>query len=429
MYLLYTFMQMGRLVRVLRGEWSKSEEGFWRFDGDPGDMEQYVLVKQNEPINSLIGLVREEFMLTPHTPLLLTYQLPPWMLMPDGPRAAPLNIVCSGDVEMMMSVHEWTSEVNLCVTYGAEAVARYGFLCRTPFRFGQRSYLGHGVSEEQHLAAINGLIGRDPFVCSETVMREIFREDEMVILYRVSFEVEKARRSLDLNAHPPPEEVVVDMSMSDDGVVPEVGRRGNAQQHIGRSNEMEGLETARIGSPVGPLNPSPSIFRQASADDGFPREHQTYIPNWGEVGVGPGFWENMLGEGYVLPSSSGMNVRANVNVNSVGEGLNISVASPPARPTYIVDIEGSSTGSSSDAAVNKNAGLAPRECGVRETNEMPNVHIIDEDPLPAYGRAEPENMVYEVPVINVVEDDTSRIDIEDTSSEIAGGNGGFEPLP
>ncbi|XP_048633938.1 uncharacterized protein LOC111215335 [Brassica napus] len=241
MYLLYTFTQMGRLVRVLRGEWSKSEEGFWRFDGDPGDMEQYVLVKQNEPINSLIGLVREEFMLTPHTPLLLTYQLPPWMLMPDGPRAAPLNIVCSGDVEMMMSVHEWTSEVNLCVTYGAEAVARYGFLCRTPFRFGQRSYLGHGVSEEQHLAAINGLIGRDPFVCSETVMREIFREDEMVILYRVSFEVEKARRSLDLNAHPPPEEVVVDMSMSDDGVVPEVGRRGNAQQHIGRSNEMEGM--------------------------------------------------------------------------------------------------------------------------------------------------------------------------------------------
>ncbi|CAN7029979.1 unnamed protein product [Brassica rapa subsp. trilocularis] len=224
-------------------------------------------------------------------------------------------------------------------------------------------------------------------------MREIFREDEMVILYRVSFEVEKARRSLDLNAHPPPEEVVVDMSMSDDGVVPEVGRRGNAQQHIGRSNEMEGLETARIGSPVGPLNPSPSIFRQAFADDGFPREHQTYIPNWGEVGVGPGYWENMLGEGYVLPSSSGMNVRANVNVNSVGEGLNISVASPPARPTYIVDIEGSSTGSSSDAAVNKNAGLAPRECGVRETNEMPNVHIIDEDPLPAYGRAEPENMV------------------------------------
>ena len=69
------------------GQWAKSEDGMWRFDRDHGVLEQFVDIRQNKPINSLIGLVREEFVIGLQTPLLLTYQLPPWMLVPNGARA------------------------------------------------------------------------------------------------------------------------------------------------------------------------------------------------------------------------------------------------------------------------------------------------------------------------------------------------------
>ncbi|KAL0731984.1 hypothetical protein Bca4012_028078 [Brassica carinata] len=255
---------------------------------------------------------------------------------------------------MMMSVHEWTTEVTLCVTYGAEDVARYGFLCRAPFKIGQRTYLGEGVTEEQHLASINGLFGRREMVCSDSVMREIFNEEEMVLLYRFSFEMEKARRSLDLNVQPPPEEPVVAMSMSEDSVVPEVGQAFYARQNRRGNIQMEGFDTAGIGSPVGPLPRASTIYRQTFTDDSFRRDQRSFIPNWGDVPVGPGYWENMLSEGYVLPSQSGFNVSAYCNVSSVRMGHHQS------QQTKILDVEGSSTGSSGGKDVNQNEGIVPK---------------------------------------------------------------------
>ncbi|KAG2307234.1 hypothetical protein Bca52824_026982 [Brassica carinata] len=254
---------------------------------------------------------------------------------------------------MMMSVHEWTTEVTLCVTYGAEAVARYGFLCRATSKIGQRTYLGEGVTEEQHLASINGLFGRREMVCSDSVMREIFNDEEMVLLYRFSFEMEKARRSLDLDVQPPPKEPVVAMSMSEDSAVPEVGQAFYARQNRRGNIQMEGFDTAGIGSPVGPLPRASTIYRQTFTNDSFGRDQHSFIPNWGDVPIGPGYWENMLGEGYVLPSQSGFNVSAYCNVSSVRMGHDLS------QETKIVDVEGSSTGSSGGKDVNQNEGIVP----------------------------------------------------------------------
>lgn len=89
---------------------TKSEHGLWRFDGDPGVLDQFVVIRQNKPIDSLISLVREEFLLSPHIPLVLTYQLPPSMLVPNGAKSPPHNIQMPTDVEMMMSIHKWTTE-------------------------------------------------------------------------------------------------------------------------------------------------------------------------------------------------------------------------------------------------------------------------------------------------------------------------------
>lgn len=51
-------------------------------------------------------------------------------------------------------------------------------------------------------------------------MRKIFNDEEIVLLYRFSFEMEKARRSLDLNVQPPPVELVVAMSKPSRPVTP-----------------------------------------------------------------------------------------------------------------------------------------------------------------------------------------------------------------
>ncbi|KAL0898723.1 hypothetical protein Bca101_082684 [Brassica carinata] len=287
---------------------------------------------------------------------------------------------------MMMSVHEWTTEVTLCVTYGAEAVARYGFLCRATSKIGQRTYLGEGVTEEQHLASINGLFGRREMVCSDSVMREIFNDEEMVLLYRFSFEMEKARRSLDLDVQPPPKEPVVAMSMSEDSAVPEVGQAFYARQNRRGNIQMEGFDTAGIGSPVGPLPRASTIYRQTFTNDSFGRDQHSFIPNWGDVPIGPGYWENMLGEGYVLPSQSGFNVSAYCNVSSVRMGHDLS------QETKIVDVEGSSTGSSGGKDVNQNEGMSAMVAGVRENNQMPNVEMMGEEPIPGFGCPEAADM-------------------------------------
>lgn len=149
--------QMVRLVRVFKGQWSKSQQGVWRFHEDQGVLPRDILLRVNENIESLKELLRSIFNIEPQTPILLTFQLPQWMLEPEGETWPPHNIVTKADVEMMLSVHEWNTEPRLCIIYGAEEVATYQFRCRAPFTIGRFTFLGEGVTEEQHLAIINGI--------------------------------------------------------------------------------------------------------------------------------------------------------------------------------------------------------------------------------------------------------------------------------
>lgn len=60
------------------------------------------------------------------------------------------------------------------------------------------------------------------FVCSQGAMAEIFEESEMVLLYRFSMEIEKAKNSLDLNLGPTIEAA--------DHIVPNVGNTGTGNR-------------------------------------------------------------------------------------------------------------------------------------------------------------------------------------------------------
>ncbi|CDY47867.1 BnaA03g60740D [Brassica napus] len=147
---------MVRLIRVMKGQWSKSQQGVWRFTQDQSVLRQYILIRDNEQFDRVRGFVRGVFNLTPGTPLLITFQLPTWMLEPNGETCPTHNIATTADVEMLTSVHKWNTEQTLYVIFGAEDVAQYQFTCRAPFKIRSWSFLGKGVTEESHMNAIMG---------------------------------------------------------------------------------------------------------------------------------------------------------------------------------------------------------------------------------------------------------------------------------
>ncbi|KAL0701784.1 hypothetical protein Bca4012_057906 [Brassica carinata] len=184
---------MGQLFRVFGGQWTKSPDGVWRFDADPANDEQYILTKTNEQLPALRSLVREEMGIRDQTPMVLSYHLPDNLQIPFGCTSAPTNVVTGEDVELLFSVQGWSKEVELYVTYGALNVAKYQFLCREPFKMFGRTFLGDGITEEEHLASIIDFVGDDVFDFSNPGLPEIFNEKNLVLVYRFSLEMRKAR--------------------------------------------------------------------------------------------------------------------------------------------------------------------------------------------------------------------------------------------
>nr|VDC75624.1 unnamed protein product [Brassica rapa] len=150
--------------------------------------------------------------------MVVTFQLPQWMLELDGATWPPHNLNSNADVDMMMSVHDRNVEPRLCVIFGAQDVATYQFRCRRPFNIGSCTFLAQGVTEEQHMARVLDMIRGNELLCSEQVLNEIFDEEKMVLLYRFSLEIQKAKNSLDLNLGP--------MVETDDHIVPNIGGEG-----------------------------------------------------------------------------------------------------------------------------------------------------------------------------------------------------------
>ncbi|CAN7032660.1 unnamed protein product [Brassica oleracea var. botrytis] len=216
---------MVHLVRVVKGQWSKSQQGVWRFARDESVFREDIVIGNNATMVELNGLIRGVFNLTPATPLLITFQLPQWMLEPDGETSPPHNIVANADIDMLMSIHEWNTEPQLCLIFGAEDVARYQFICRAPFKIGNRTFLAEGITEEQHISAIKEL------VCSGQALKETFTEADLVSLYRFSFEIERARNRLDLN--------VGAADITGDHVVPNHIHPNRSEPRLGPVNQPE----------------------------------------------------------------------------------------------------------------------------------------------------------------------------------------------
>ena len=89
---------MGQLVRIKSGKWNKSAVGCWQFEGDHAEVEQYIVARTNENIDSFTCLIREELVIGHECPIALTYQMPDRILHGIPSNSQPANIVTSDDV-------------------------------------------------------------------------------------------------------------------------------------------------------------------------------------------------------------------------------------------------------------------------------------------------------------------------------------------
>ncbi|KAJ4891756.1 Uncharacterized protein Rs2_31504 [Raphanus sativus] len=183
-------LRMGTLVIIAQGVWEKSPAGVWMFVENLATERETVLINPKDRLEGLVEMIRIRLDLGVLTPVVLTYQLPEWMLDPEGPRTPPMTLATNNDVETMLSVTEYMTDKVMYVTSGPELVAKYQFLCRTPFKIGGRSFLGEGVTEEQHHQAIKDLVGGHPIICSKSMLEIMFNEPQLLIVYRVALEIE-----------------------------------------------------------------------------------------------------------------------------------------------------------------------------------------------------------------------------------------------
>ncbi|KAG2315016.1 hypothetical protein Bca4012_065819 [Brassica carinata] len=172
------------------GVWSKSSNGDWTFQESACYHRESVIITRNDHFEGVVEMTRIRHNLGILTPVALTYQLPHWMLLPDGPKTPLITLSCDKDIEIMTSVSDYMTEVVLYVTSGPELVAKYQFVFRSPFTISDTTYLQEGVTEEQHRQAIRDLVGGHPVVCSKHILELMFNEPQLLIIYRVALEIE-----------------------------------------------------------------------------------------------------------------------------------------------------------------------------------------------------------------------------------------------
>lgn len=149
---------MTRCVRLWRGDWKKNGEQEWDFHTDPNDYGYRMLMSESASFESLDNVVRRRYSLSPHTPVVVTFRLPSWMLLPQGNKTPPLTIENTAQLSMVLKVRTLLDEIALLVTMGARRVAEYHFVCRTNFSIGRTLYVFDETATENSRAAYESKI-------------------------------------------------------------------------------------------------------------------------------------------------------------------------------------------------------------------------------------------------------------------------------
>lgn len=196
------------------------------------------------------------------------------------------------------------------------------------------------------------MIEEDEINCSGRVLREIFSEEKLVIIYRFSLEVEKARGGIDLNVTPPGDRG------NDDNAGPDsdddsLGIAGSAGIYLDET-EFKNINNCTILTLTYFVNdvkyflvlpawgiqqtPAPSVSNKVPESSNFRAECDG-------VDIFPGYWETMLDEGYANLEEGNSVVRDYVDVINLANDLSMEETELEVGNQNVVDVDGSSTGS------------------------------------------------------------------------------------
>ena len=131
-------------VSLYHGAWQRNDDGYWIFQRKPSDLGYMVLVKPTKNFEDLEIIIRDRYKLKPETPLAMAYHPPEWMLEPDGTRRPPITVSTTSEVEAMMHLRSWFTDLKLCISSGYEDVAHFQFLNKTTFTVGGATFVFNG---------------------------------------------------------------------------------------------------------------------------------------------------------------------------------------------------------------------------------------------------------------------------------------------
>lgn len=128
------------MLRIWLGVWRKNETQYWHFVPEITDAGMTVYMEEGESLSTVQKIVRNHYGISVTTPMVLTYGLPDWMVIPSG-HTPPLTIASTAELAELIASRPWMMEFTLMLTLGGKSVAEYHFNRRSPFYIGSSSFV------------------------------------------------------------------------------------------------------------------------------------------------------------------------------------------------------------------------------------------------------------------------------------------------
>ncbi|KAG7567381.1 Zinc finger SWIM-type [Arabidopsis thaliana x Arabidopsis arenosa] len=106
---------MAMLVRLVRGEWRKDDEGRYEHVSALEGFTMAVRLRETDGYNKVVTSVKERLALRDTDNIELSYQWPQWMMGPEWKRADPIYILNDEDMTLFMAIRADLEEVHLRV--------------------------------------------------------------------------------------------------------------------------------------------------------------------------------------------------------------------------------------------------------------------------------------------------------------------------
>ncbi|WZZ20693.1 hypothetical protein YC2023_122080 [Brassica napus] len=222
---------MGRMLRIWRGEWRKNDSQYWHFVPVQTDLGLSLYMDEGESFATVEGIVRTHY-----------------------------GVRSTTELVDLMAGRPWMVEFTLLVTLGAKSVAQYHFNRRSPFYIGSSSFVVDQTQDANAKASYERLVFGKRMATSEKVMTEIFGEEEMVVFYRVAMEMEFAEkentRQMDEQAQPGPWLICLDEDSEMEDASKGVGRMdstmGGLNRGQGTLDKGKGIIQESVGQTKAP---------------------------------------------------------------------------------------------------------------------------------------------------------------------------------